>query len=750
MVDISVCFLVVPVVRAIQRLWPQCSPGTDKFEGFAKRPGSASVSMLAARRMRSRYSTSMAAYSCASLGVALMVFAVSATAGPAGNVTEARLVASANDQDNWLVKGGNARAQHFSALEQINTENVADLKLDWVTDIPVPDGIAATPIVIDGVIYIGAAFSHVFAIDAASGKILWQYDPKVHDRLAERPGMSWVARASRGVAVSGGKVFVSTADCRLIALDAASGRELWSQVTCDTHLGYGITDSPYVGGDMVFVGNSGSESGRKSRGYVSAYDAASGELVWRFYTVPSDEPAENDTAAMKMAAATWSNAALEKFGGGGSAWNGMTYDPESGLLFFGTAGALPYVHELRNPEGGDNLFTSSVLAIEAATGKYVWHYQTVPKDSWEYNATANIALGEFDIGGETRKTLMIAPKNGFHYVLDRLTGKLLAADKFAKVNWASHINLETGRPVYLPGAEYWHAGADSAVAIWPSMWGAHNWHAMAWHPEHKLSYIPVMDVPSIVSNYADGDFEDTLELVTEIDGKPFSPGKLVAFDPLAGKPRWIVEHKLPFNGGAMATAGNLVFQGDAEGRFSAYAADSGERLWSVSTGSAITAAPSTYRVDGEQYVVIPIGSGGGIQFVYPQMRATADSRGPTRLLAFSLAGEAALPRPVTIVRERPEQPQIDASAAAIANGAEIYKWDCRGCHGSEAVARVGSSTPDLRYSGADIHAQWHGIVIGGAMRAGGMPGFELSIEESEAVRAYVLSRAKAIGKTGAD
>lgn len=657
----------------------------------------------------------------------------------AGDVTEERL--RAGDPSNWLVKGGNAEGQHYTPLTQVNDSNVDDLGLAWTLDIPAPDGIATTPIVVDGVVYLSAAYSVVYAIDAAKGEILWSFDPDVRATFAADPSSSWSARASRGIAVWDGRVYASTADCRLIALDAGSGEKLWTEQTCDSAMGFGISDSPYVGGDKVFVGNNGSESGEKVRSYVSAYDADSGELLWRFFIVPSDIPEENRSPTMRMAAATWSGDALERFGGGGSAWNEMTYDPVSGLLFFGTGGALPYAHSLRSPDGGDNLFLSSVVAVDADTGEYVWHYQTVPRDSWEYNATMNIALAELEFDGESRQTLLIAPKNGFHYVLDRLSGELLAADRFAKVNWATHINLETGRPVYNAEAEYWNDDSPDEVAVWPNMWGAHSWNPMAWHPGVGLSFIPVVDVPSIVSNYADGDFDDSLEMLTTVDGRPFDPGKLVAFDPLTGSARWTVGHSLPFNGGVMATAGNLVFQGDAEGRFAAYAADSGEPLWSVATGSAINAAPASYAIDDEQFVIIPIGTGGGLQWVYPQMHATDESRGPTRLLAFSLGSELDIALDAMPDRQLPEQPEFTASAEELAYGKETYAWRCKGCHGKNAVGRYGGSVPDLRYSNAETFAAWHAIVMGGSLQAQGMPISGVDLEESIAIRAYVLSRA---------
>ena len=661
----------------------------------------------------------------------------------AGDIDDQRVLADSGSGEHWFLKGGSFYGEHFSPLRSIDRSTVADLGLAWSRTLPAPDGIATTPIVIDGVIYIGAAWSAVFAVDAADGTVLWQYDPNVRAKLTELPHLSWPARANRGIAVWKGKVFVATADCRLIALNAENGKESWSRQACDLDLGYRITDSPYVGGDLVFIGNAGSESGEQNRGFVSAYDADNGELRWRFYTVPSHAPEENVSPAMKLAAKTWSGDALERFGGGGSVWNEMTYDAESGLLFFGTAGALPYVAKFRNPDGGDNLFTSSVVAVRAATGEYVWHYQTVPADNWEYNANMNIVLGNLRMdSGQPRPVLMIAPKNGFHYVLDRLTGELLGADKIAKTNWASHINLETGRPVLDPAGAFWeHPGTTRE--IWPNMWGAHSVQPMAFHPGLSLVYIPVVDIPTITSNYdpQTGDYDDTSEVRREVDGKAFDPGKLVALDPVSGSIRWSYPHNMPYNGGVMATAGNLVFQGDAYGQFNAHDAETGERLWSVRTGSRISAAPASYAIDGEQFVIVPVGAGSGLQFVYPELHAAEQAQGPTRLMAFRLGGEEQLPAPIADRRVLPEQPALTADAASIGYGKTLYHNACSGCHGKNAVARYGGSVPDLRFATTYTHQQWQDIVVDGARSALGMPGFgDLSEQDAEAIRAYALSR----------
>ena len=672
----------------------------------------------------------------------VLVAAVGVLAAVAeADVTNKRVLEESATGENWFLKGGRFDGQHYTPLAQVDDENISDLGLEWAADLPTLDGIATTPIVIDGVIYVSGAYSIVFAVDAKNGNTLWTYDPGVREFFAEKPYLSWISRASRGVAVWGDSVYATTADCRLVAIDATTGTQRWTKQTCDNDQGYSISDSPYVGGGKVFVGNSGSESEQKNRGYISAYDAESGDMVWRFFIVPSDDPAENDTPALKMAAKTWSGDTLATVGGGGHSWNEMTYDPVSNQLFFGTAGSPRYEHRERSPEGGDNLFLSSIVAINANTGEYNWHYQTVDKDSWDFNATMNIILADLVIEGENRDTVLIAPKNGFHYALDRHTGELLTAGKFAKVNWATHINMETGRPVYDPEGEFWNAPDGETVFFWPNYWGSHTWNPMAFHPGLNLSYIPVVDLPTSINNQ--GDSEDVV-MLTEVDGRPHAPGKLVAFDPVAQSIRWSVDHALPYNGGLMATGGNLVFQGNADGRFNAYAADSGEQLWSVQTGTAINAAPASYVLDGKQYVLIPVGAGGGLQYKYPEMHSTSESMGPTRLMAFTLDGGNKMPETVSGYPQLPEQPALAASAESVESGKELYAGYCKGCHGTDAASRFGGSVPDLRFATAETHATWHAIAIGGSKSANGMPGMEIPLEESEAIRNYVLSLSEAL------
>ncbi|MBI2969479.1 MAG: PQQ-dependent dehydrogenase, methanol/ethanol family [Gammaproteobacteria bacterium] len=664
----------------------------------------------------------------------------------AGNISQQRVTAEDGSGRNWLLNGGSLNADHYSPLDQIHDGNVGRLGLAWSLDMQAPDGLAATPIVVDGIIYLSGPFSVVWAVDGRDGRLLWRHEPRV--RLDSASSSAWSARVNRGVAVWHGRVIVGTADCRLIALDAGSGEPLWSRQVCDTSSGYKINAAPVVGGDLVFTGNGGSESGLRNRGYVSAHEVESGKEVWRFYTVPSGTASDQQSHAMRLAAQTWSGDTWKQYGGGGSVWDSMTYDAETGLLFFGTAGALPYIHEIRSPGGGDNLFTESIVAVRAETGGYVWHYQTVPGDNWEYNATMNIVLAELEINGARRRVLMNAPKNGFLYVLDRVSGELLSANNYTRVNWATEIDPGTGRPVFNPEARYWERPGEK-ILVWPNSWGAHSWNPMAYHPATRLVYIPSIDLPDEVLYVGGDDYYSDVVWPADADGSPGVPSRLVAWDPRAQRQRWAVNHDLPLNGGVLATGGNLVFQGTATGRLQAIAADAGKVLWSLPVGSAISAAPVTYLLDGVQYVLAPTGGGGGLRMVYPDWAAGPEARGPSYLLAFTLNGRATLPAPVA-PRALPEPPPMHASTRQVAAGGKLYHDEgCYYCHGQNARAIPGS-VPDLRFMSAEKHAQWHGIVIGGASRRNGMMPVEITTEESEAIRAYVLDRAWADFRSAAE
>ena len=659
------------------------------------------------------------------------------------SVTHARALDAVNDMENWLLHGRTYNEQRFSPLEQINRDNVNRLGVAWALDIPSANGLVATPIIVDGTLYLSAPFSVIHAVDAASGELLWSYDPQIKLNLSVTG--SWVSRWNRGVAVWDGKVIVGTGDCRLVAVDAEMGTPVWDVETCDSSAGYGITGAPRVGEGKVFIGNAAADFGL--RGYVTAYDADSGEQLWRFYTVPRDPALGQETEVLAMAAETWSGDVWHQFGGGGSAWDSMTFDSELNRLYIGTDSALPWDTDYRNPDHLDNLFTNSIIALDATTGEYLWHYQTVPADEWDYNAAAHMILADMEIDGEVRKILMQAPKNGFFYVIDRTTGELLSAENFTTVTWASHIDLETGRPVVNPDARYTDTEAGETV-IYPYIWGGHNWHPMSYNPDLGLVYIPAMDIAGKYRKLPGLDKGFSLQTNPYGTGegkvnKDKLLGKLVAWDPVTQSERWSQEQLLPWNGGVLSTAGGIVFQGNAEGRFNAYAADSGELLWTMKTGSAIQAPPVTVRINGEQLVIIPVGWGGPQRLWIPQHNATDEARGKSRLVAFKLDGEQTLPVQALDQAPFPEPPAQNLDENLISRGEFLYlDIGCAWCHGID-VAGGGGSVPDLRYLTKDKHAAWEAIVLGGAYQHKGMLSYKnvLSAEDSEAIQAYVIDRA---------
>ena len=591
---------------------------------------------------------------CLLLATILIAHTSADSSSKAGNVTESRVTAEAGDGTNWLLNGRNFEAQHFSPLQQINQQNVAALGLAWYLDIDSAMGIVSEPIVVDGVAYVSAPQSKVYAVEAASGKLRWKFDPHVRLNLAING--SYSARTNGGVAVWEGKVFVGTGDCRLVAIDAASGKQVWESPVCDATQ-TGITGAPHVAKGKVFMGYNGSDDG--VRGSLAAFDAETGKEVWRFWTVPGNPTKPFETKALEMAAKTWSGPDAWRIGGA-DVWNAITYDPVTDYVIFGTAGAGVDYGELSSIEPkGDKLFSGCILAVKAETGEYVWHYQTSsPGLQTENN---HIVMADLTIDGEKRHVAMTVPKHGFYYVLDARTGKLLSAKPIVNVNWATSVDLATGKAVEVPAS----AGGGK-------QWTVHNWWPMSYNPGTGLVYIPATDrKPNTHAAVETGEWMAQTE------------GRLIAWDPVSQSARWSVEEEIATNGGVLSTAGNLVFQGQGTGEFAAFSADSGKKAWSIQTGSAIESIPVTYAVNGEQYVLVPVGWGSGSRLFAPAwtMATPRSKRGPSRLLAFKLGAITPFPTPPDVVPPVPKPPQQTASAATIREGAALYrKFVCDGCH----------------------------------------------------------------------
>jgi len=665
------------------------------------------------------------------------------------NITAARVVAD-NEPQNWLVHGRDYAEQRFSPLAQINAENIGELGLAWFLDLGTDRGLEATPIVVDGVMYVSAAWNIVHAINARTGELLWRYDPQV--------SRSWVAEhaccdaVSRGVAVWEAKVIAATLDGRLIALDADNGELLWSTLTIDPTRPYTITGAPRVIKGNVIIGNSGADYG--VRGYISAFDAESGKLVWRFYTVPGNPAESQESAALEMAVQTWQGDEWHKTGGGGTVWNSMAFDPELNLLYFGVGNGTPWSRELRSPGGGDNLFLSSVVAVNPDNGNYAWHYQTTPGESWNYSAVESMVLTELVINDVTRKVLIQAPKNGFFYVLDRETGELLSAEKYIPLNWASHVDRVTGRPVEYPYAHY----KDQGRLIVPGPSGGHSWHPMAYSPKTQLAYIPALSVPGYYNHdggysYKPG-FQNTGIEEGIADYRALNPQgerqklrfgvQLLAWDPLTQTKRWNVDHG-DLGGGVLATAGNLIFQGLGTGEFVAYTATDGKKLWSFASGTSIMAGPVSYAVDGEQYIAVLAGRGGGAGLVGgPMGKAWQGVVNENRVLVFKLSGAAILPERRTFVQAAAVPDNLYALAddiELVATGQKFYEQYCYMCHGLEAMS--GGVIADLRFASPQTFAEWESIVMGGSRAGLGMRSFAgvMTTTDALAIRAYIVAKA---------
>ena len=689
------------------------------------------------------------------IATALISLASHANSQPAAQtVNESSIM---NPGSEWLSHGRTYREQRFSPLDSVNRDNVDELDLVWSFKFDTARGMEATPIVHDGVIYVSTGWSHVHAIDARSGEELWHYDAKVPKAQLAK---TCCGPVNRGVAIwqedsdSPLQVFFGALDGRLIALDAATGMENWSVQSTPTDGNYSVTGAPRIVKGMIIIGNGGAELG--VRGYVSAYDVTTGEMKWRFYTVPGDRNKPQENAALEAALETWSGDEWYKLGGGGgTAWDSLVYDPELDLLYIGTGNGSPWNRELRSPGGGDNLYLSSIVALRPDTGEYVWHYQVTPADNWDYTATQQMVLAELEIDGEMRSVIMQAPKNGFFYVLDRKTGELLSAEKFGRVTWATHVDMETGRPVESKFANYQENGGSF---IWPSPYGAHNWQPMSFSTKTGLMYIPVQSIPSYFSAvkevmYRVNRWNTGVDLNTNRDPKSWVAGRasadaliygeLVAWDPVKKKRAWKVHHSKPSNGGILSTAGDLVFQGTWDGTFAAYDAYNGKKLWQYKSDSAVLAGPMTYELDGEQYIAVAQGSGGTVMITVGD-ELMKKKTNQNKLLVFK---KGRFNQTVSLASNelatiKALGHKVNSDPAVIKQGESLYHNNCASCHGINALSNY--VVPDLRYMSEQTHSDFASIVIGGTRTHKGMIGFyeTLGLDDVEAIHAYLANKQK--------
>ena len=676
-----------------------------------------------------------------------------ASVRPGADVDGARISAARETPEDWLTYGGTYDEQRHSLLSKVNTETVADLGVAWTYELSTARGVESTPIVVDGVMYVTSAWSVVHALDAVTGEELWVYDPGV-DRA--RGVAACCDVVNRGVAIWEGKVFVGTIDGRLVALDSATGDVIWDTLTVDLAQPYTITGAPRVVKGRVLIGNGGAELG--VRGYVSAYDADTGNMHWRFYTAPNPnkqpDGAASDSAFEKVGNVTWGDEGdWVTDGGGGTVWDSIVYDEVNDLILFGVGNGSPWNRDKRDPSGGDNLFLSSIVAVKPETGEYVWHFQTTPGDNWDYTATQTIILADLRLGadGATRRVAMQAPKNGFFYVLDAATGEFISGNNFVPQTWTTGLD-ENGRPIEVSAARY---GAD-VIFQSPGPLGAHNWHPMAFNPDLGFAYIPAQEIPQAFAQ--DPRYTDKpVRWNTGVDFDAGNPaavppgvvefvkstlkGRLLAWDPVTQSERWSVEHRSAWNGGVLSTAGGLVFQGQLDGTFTAYDAATGEQKWQHNVKSGAASGPGTYEIDGEQYVTITTGWGSAYGLV---VGLDLDNAAPTlgKVVTFKLGGTGTIPDPDAAVIAREPATDVFGDAAMLDAGRIHFSRNCAVCHGTLAIGS--GILPDLRWSAITGNAAaWDAIVRDGTLAENGMVSFAdyLSEEDSESIRAYVTTRA---------
>jgi quinohemoprotein ethanol dehydrogenase len=688
----------------------------------------------------------------------LLLLALAACHGKGGfgDIDEARLAAAAAPE--WLASGRDAGGSYYSPLDQIDRATVGRLGVAWEYDLGTSRGLEATPIVVDGVMFTSGVAGRVYALDAASGRLIWKFEPQVDPQVNR---VACCDQVNRGVAVWKGRVYVAALDGRLYALDARTGAIAWTADTIVDHgRGYSSTGAPQVAGDVVVIGNAGGEA--DARGYVSAYDLKSGTLKWRFFTVPGPPQKPYEHPELAWAAKTWDPKSRWEFGGGGPVWDGMAYDPQQGLVYIGTGNAETYPRKTRSPSGGDNLFTCSILAIDARTGRLRWHYQEVPGDEWDFDADNPMILATLKVDGSDRPVLMQAAKDGFLYVLDRRSGRLLAAHKFVEVNWARDIDLKSGRPIEdAEAADY----ATGPKLVRPAPIGAHNWHPMAFDPQTGLVYLSAMESGGLTLDdsqqlaWRPGGWATGTQLALTAFIPPGGKGLpaamlpavkgaadvpmrtyLRAIEPLTGRIVWQAEAPGGWwdRAGVMATGGGLVFQGTGTGPLRVFDARTGEVLKQVDVQSTIMAAPMTYQIKGVQYVAVMAGwGGGGWGIAHPEGAAWRYGN-EGRIIAFRLDGSAPRRRePTPPPGPIPAPPAQTGSPDELARGAQLFDRNCGSCH----TNMDGSTAPDLKRMTPETHAAFGRIVLGGALKAGGMPQWDdvLSPADAEAIHAWLIA-----------
>ena len=646
--------------------------------------------------------------------------------------------ASAGDPPNldWPHYGGQYDEAGYAALAQIDAKNIKRLGLAWALDLPGEQSLEATPLAVNGVLYFTGSFSDVYAVSVANGKLLWKHETEVWRHNPDK--WHFIFPLNRGVAYDQGRVFVGATDGRLIALDARTGRELWSVETVERGDRRTITGAPRVFKGKVIIGQGGGNSG--SRGYVTAYDQATGRQVWRFYVVPGSPEENRGDPAMEMAARTWGSSPYWQTGTGGTVWHAITFDPEMNRLYIGTGNSGPYDPQKRDPGGGDNLFLASIVALDADTGKYVWHYQVNPREAWDYKATMGMVTATLQIDGKPRKVLMQAPTNGFFYVIDRETGKLISAEKYGKVTWANHIDIDSGRPVEYPGIRY----ESGSVVLYPWTAGTHNWQAMSYSPQTGLVYIPYMQLGFRFTRNASA-YAGVVATPEFTEDPQDGKGALIAWDPVAQKQRWIKWQRWMWNGGALSTAGGLVFQGENDGHVYGYDAANGRQLWKFNAGLGIIAPPVSYSWRSTQYVSILVGWAGPNPYGHNLMptgwRYNAQ---PRRLLTFKLGGKAKLPKtaPYDETVHPVDDPAMVLDAVQVKAGEALFV-NCIACHGGQAES-AGAPGPDLRESPIPLDAAaFRAVVHDGAKLQQAMPRFpQFSDEQLGHLRSYIREMAR--------